>query len=124
VTDRDLKSSEAELTARLEALKKSLAEDRADSAHVATNEMRAGDKTTSGGIATGTRVVGDLVGGVLVGGGIGYFLDGYFATSPWLLLLFLVLGTAAGFRNVYQLGMRPTSVGKPVATAGKPGHLK
>jgi ATP synthase protein I len=37
---------------------------------------------------------------VFIGLGIGVFLDRYFDTSPWLLLVFLVLGIAAGFRNI------------------------
>lgn len=37
-----------------------------------------------------------------IGLAIGYYLDNYvFDTSPWLTLIFLVLGIAAGFRNIY-----------------------
>ena len=31
---------------------------------------------------------------------IGLGIDRYFDTSPWLMLVFLVLGIAAGFRNI------------------------
>ena len=37
---------------------------------------------------------------VFIGLGIGVFLDRYFDTSPWLMLVFLLLGIAAGFRNI------------------------
>ena len=37
---------------------------------------------------------------VFIGLGIGVFLDRYFDTTPWLMLVFLVLGIAAGFRNI------------------------
>ncbi len=37
---------------------------------------------------------------VVIGLGIGVFLDRYFDTSPWLMLIFLLLGIAAGFRNI------------------------
>ena len=32
-----------------------------------------------------------LVSGMLVGGAIGYFLDKWLGTSPWLLFIFLIL---------------------------------
>jgi ATP synthase protein I len=38
-----------------------------------------------------------VVGGVLVGGGVGWFLDGKLHASPWLLVVGLFLGLGAGF---------------------------
>jgi ATP synthase protein I len=32
----------------------------------------------------------------------GYWLDKKFDTSPWLTLIFLILGIIAGFRNFYH----------------------
>ncbi|HHG73432.1 AtpZ/AtpI family protein [Persephonella sp.] len=43
-----------------------------------------------------------LVSGVVVGVLLGYFLDKYFGTSPWLTILFFFFGVAAGFRNMYK----------------------
>jgi ATP synthase protein I len=40
---------------------------------------------------------------VAIGVAIGYFLDRYFHTSPWLLLFFLILGIIAGFRSLFSL---------------------
>ena len=40
--------------------------------------------------------------GVLVGAGLGYFLDKLVGTAPIMLIVFLVLGGAAGFLNVYR----------------------
>ena len=37
---------------------------------------------------------------VFIGLGIGVFLDRHFNTSPWLTLLFLGFGIAAGYRNI------------------------
>jgi ATP synthase protein I len=46
-------------------------------------------------------VVGlNLVSATFVGLAMGYWLDRWLGTSPWLLLVFLVLGIVAGFRNV------------------------
>lgn len=42
-----------------------------------------------------------LVSGVLVGLGIGYFLDRWFETGPWLTAGFLILGILAGFMNLW-----------------------
>ncbi|MFN3787755.1 MAG: AtpZ/AtpI family protein [Sulfurihydrogenibium azorense] len=32
---------------------------------------------------------------------MGYLLDKYFGTSPYLTIIFFFLGLAAGFRNMY-----------------------
>ena len=37
---------------------------------------------------------------IFIGLGIGVYLDRKFDTSPWLMLLFLGLGIAAGYRNI------------------------
>jgi ATP synthase protein I len=42
-----------------------------------------------------------LVSGVVVGVGIGYLLDKYFGTSPYLTIIFFFFGLAAGFKNMY-----------------------
>ncbi len=40
---------------------------------------------------------------VAIGVTIGYYLDRYFNTSPWLTLIFLILGSVAGFRSLFSL---------------------
>ena len=37
---------------------------------------------------------------IFIGLGIGVYLDRRFDTSPWLTLIFLGFGIAAGFRNI------------------------
>ncbi|NNG00632.1 MAG: AtpZ/AtpI family protein [Desulfobacteraceae bacterium] len=37
---------------------------------------------------------------VFIGWGIGTYLDKRFDTTPWLTYIFLVLGIAAGYRNI------------------------
>ncbi len=37
---------------------------------------------------------------------LGKFLDGVLNTSPWLMLLFLILGILSAFRNIYVVSMR------------------
>ena len=38
---------------------------------------------------------------ICLGALIGYYLDKWLGTSPWLLLVFLGFGVAAAFRNLY-----------------------
>ncbi len=41
-----------------------------------------------------------------VGLGIGYWLDGLFKTSPWLTIIFLILGIVAGFKELFSLAKK------------------
>ena len=43
-----------------------------------------------------------LVSGVVVGIAMGYYLDKYFGTKPWLTLIFLVFGIIAGYKNMFR----------------------
>ncbi len=43
-----------------------------------------------------------MVSGPLVGFGMGYALDYWLDTGPWMKLVFLVVGISAGFLNVYR----------------------
>jgi Uncharacterized protein conserved in bacteria len=42
-----------------------------------------------------------LVVSTFIGLAMGYFLDKWLGTSPWLLVIFLLLGIVAGFRDVF-----------------------
>ena len=42
----------------------------------------------------------ELVAAVAVGTIIGFILDSWFDTKPWLIIIFFFLGTAAGILNV------------------------
>lgn len=37
---------------------------------------------------------------IVIGTFMGYFLDKYFGTKPYLTLIFMILGVAAGFKNM------------------------
>ncbi len=43
-----------------------------------------------------------VVGGMLVGGGAGWFLDGKLHSPPWGLIIGLFLGLGAGFYGMLQ----------------------
>ena len=48
----------------------------------------------------------ELVAAVVVGTIIGFILDSWFDTKPWLIIIFFFLGTAAGILNVIRTANR------------------
>ena len=54
----------------------------------------------------GLRIGVELFSAVIVGAGIGYLLDDFFGTKPWMLVVFLFFGGAAGILNVYRLSQK------------------
>ncbi len=48
----------------------------------------------------------ELVAAVAVGTIIGFILDSWFDTKPWLIIVFFFLGTAAGILNVIRTANR------------------
>lgn len=58
-----------------------------------------GSSTT---MAQGMRLGLEMVSGVIAGGAIGWFLDRWLETEPWLLILFVLLGIGAGLMNVIR----------------------
>jgi ATP synthase protein I len=57
------------------------------------------------GMAAGFRIAVELLAAVVVGGAIGWGLDRWLGTQPWLLILFFILGAVAGLMNVYRTGV-------------------
>ena len=49
------------------------------------------------------RVGVELVSALAVGFGIGWLLDAWLDTRPWLMLVFILLGGAAGILNVFRV---------------------
>lgn len=58
----------------------------------------------------GLRVGVELFSGVIVGAGIGYLLDSAFGSKPWLLVVFLFFGGAAGILNVYRFSQKENNI--------------
>ena len=48
----------------------------------------------------------ELVAAVVVGTIIGFILDSWFDTKPWLIIIFFFLGAAAGMLNVIRTANR------------------
>src|SRR5262249_44862648 len=53
-------------------------------------------------IARGFRLSTEFVAGVVVGAAIGWLLDRWLGISPWGMIVFLLLGFAAGVLNVMR----------------------
>ncbi|HUX79316.1 MAG TPA: AtpZ/AtpI family protein [Alphaproteobacteria bacterium] len=45
----------------------------------------------------------ELFASVLIGAGLGVFIDWVFGISPWGLICFFILGSLAGMLNVYRV---------------------
>ncbi len=59
------------------------------------------------GLALASRVGLELVAATVIGAGLGYALDRWLGTQPWLLVVGVVLGAAAGFLGIYRLVNTP-----------------
>lgn len=58
---------------------------------------------TSRGMGMAFRIGTEMVVAPLVGGGIGWYLDGWLGTRPWLMIVLLIAGGAAGLLNIYRV---------------------
>tara|TARA_B110000211_G_scaffold216631_1_gene259813 strand:+ start:465 stop:752 length:288 start_codon:yes stop_codon:yes gene_type:complete len=57
-------------------------------------------------MGTAFKLGTELVSAVLVGTIIGFILDTWFDTKPWLIILFFFLGSIAGILNVIKVAKR------------------
>jgi len=98
-----------ELKARLAKLTSDLQAKR-DAGGKEADRKAEGDLTDKGlgqAMSLGFRVLAEFVAATVVGALIGWQLDAWFGTSPFLLILLLGFGVAAGFWSVYRLAVTP-----------------
>src|SRR5436305_2009876 len=90
--------SEAELSERLRRLGERLGPERAEgNAAPAPSESQGSD---ANGVGKAMRLSSEFIAGIIAGFGVGWLLDRVFGTSPWGLIVFLMLGFVAGLMNV------------------------
>ncbi|MCI0528140.1 MAG: AtpZ/AtpI family protein [Nitrospira sp.] len=58
------------------------------------------------GLSFAARVGMELVVATMVGAFLGYLLDRFLGTKPWLMVAGVVVGAIAGFLNVYRFVQR------------------
>jgi ATP synthase protein I len=63
---------------------------------------RSGSGSSAQGMAQALRLSSEFAAAVLVGAGLGWLLDWLLGTSPWGLIVLLMLGFAAGVLNVLR----------------------
>ena len=95
-------TDEAALSARLQRLNEGLGHARTQAGRPASEASDADRAATASGYARGFRLSSELVAGVLVGAGLGWLIDRWLGISPWGLIVFLLLGFAAGVLNVMR----------------------
>lgn len=109
----DGKPDDTELDARLaklgDAIKAHDAREAVERAPKDTPKAGAFGKAMSAGL----NVFSELVGAIVVGGVVGWQIDVWTGAKPWGLVLFLGLGVAAGFWNIYRLAARQASQADP-----------
>ena len=73
---------------------------------IAKNKIKSGqtkEKTQQqSSIGTAFKLSTELVSAVAVGTIIGFILDNWFGTKPWLILIFFFVGVIAGITNVIK----------------------
>ena len=100
---------EAALSARLKRLGERLGK---QTGRPVDNSPGASSAADASAMARGFRLSTELVAGVLAGAALGWLLDRWLGISPWGLIVFLLLGFAAGVLNVMRAaGVNTGSMG-------------
>ena len=108
-------SDEAALSARLGSLEHRLSEVRGNR-NIRTDQSEAGSgdgSARASAMALGFRLSSELVAGVLVGALMGWGFDRLLSTSPFGLIVFVLVGFSAGVLNVIRsAGVAPGKTGR------------
>ncbi len=70
------------------------------------------------------RIGIEMVAAVAVGAGMGWLLDSWLGTRPWLMVVFFFLGSAAGILNVYRATGRIATPGGGIPQRPDDGDSK
>jgi ATP synthase protein I len=99
----------AELGQKLDALK-------SQKAQVERSAVGGGSPDQSA-YGAAFKFAAELVVGVVVGGGLGWLLDRQFGTAPWLMIVLVILGFAAGLLNVVRAAQEAQAKNEPLQRA-------
>jgi ATP synthase protein I len=77
---------------------------------IAKNKVKSrkstNNKESTSNMGTAFKMSTELVSAVVVGTIIGFILDNWFGTKPWLILIFFFVGVIAGITNVVKSAKR------------------
>jgi ATP synthase protein I len=108
-SDEDLERRRRQLEATL-ATRKPASRDGKD----------ASNSSATTGFGAAIKLSSEFIAAIMVGVGIGWVIDRWAGTSPWGLIVFLLLGFAAGVLNVLRSAGMVAEHG-PKAPPGKDG---
>ncbi len=84
---------------KLESLKQKLDK-------IQSSKTNQNNKNKESGAGFGFKISTEIIAALIVGVCIGLFVDNYFNTKPFGLIIFFILGSLAGFLNVYRVMRR------------------
>jgi ATP synthase protein I len=96
----DPKSENSDLSERLRRLDEKL--DAREAEEMRNKPAPTPNAADRSGFSTGLKLSGDFVGGVVAGFAVGWLFDKVTGWSPWGLIIFILLGFAAGVLNVLR----------------------
>ncbi|WP_020181259.1 F0F1 ATP synthase assembly protein I [Methylopila sp. M107] len=103
-SDRNSKTSgsqgDGDLSGRLDRLDKALK--RRSDLDGAEGAGTRNSRSDAQGLALALRLGSEFIAAVIVGGAIGWGIDHFAGSSPWGLIVFLLLGFVAGVLNVLR----------------------
>lgn len=70
------------------------------------NENGKHEKVNPSVIGLALNLSTELVSSLIVGLGIGYALDHWLGTTPWLIIVFFILGSIAGILNMVRTAQK------------------
>ena len=80
-----------EISTRLEIAKKNLKKNKAKN-----------NSSNAASLGKALKISTELIAAVVVGSTIGFILDNWFDTKPWLTIVFFFMGATAGILNVIK----------------------
>ena len=68
-----------------------------------SSDAGASGRISGKGMGIGFRMATEFVVAILVGAGLGWVLDSVLGTTPWMLIVWMLFGFAAGVSNVIRV---------------------
>jgi ATP synthase protein I len=107
-------TADGDLSARLQRLDQQLDRKRESAPGPEAGSGRSASH--SGALGRAFRMSTEFIAGVIAGGGLGWLVDRVLGTSPWGLIVLLMLGFAAGVANLVRAANSLSAASSPEAT--------